>query len=159
MKFPRSRTRSGFTIIEVVVAMALFLLGMTCVLGILTFGAAMTRNASLRTDGASAVEAVVADLDERLFPLIEEGGAVRAGIPEAIVERTLPDRPDVTYSAKVTPNPAQKDYPGGALEWRVDVTMRWTSGGQTKNRQFTTLCLREIPFSERLRRRFVEDKR
>ncbi|MBK8178226.1 MAG: hypothetical protein IPK67_04900 [Planctomycetes bacterium] len=152
----QTRARAGFTIVEVVVAMGLFLLGMSCVLGILSFGAALTRTAALRNDGASAMEAVMADLDEQLFPLVVDGASVSAGAPGEIAARTLPGRPDVTYTAVATPNPAQKGYPGGALEYRVDVTVAWTSGGRTKSRQFTTLCVREIPFSERLRRQFVE---
>ena len=38
----------------------------------------------------------------------------------------------------------------------MDVTVKWKSAGETKQKQFTTLCVREIPFSERLRRQFVE---
>ncbi len=153
-----AKERAGFTIIEVVVAMGLFLLGMTCVLGLLSFGAALTRTAALRSDGASAVEAVVADLEERMFPLIEDGGSLRAGPPVDIVDRPLPGRADVTYSAKATPDPTQRDYPGGALEYRVDVKIQWKSAGESKQKEFTTLCVREIPFSERLRRLFVEEK-
>jgi len=154
-----SSRRGGFTIIEVVVAMGLFLLGMSCVLGLLSFGAALTRTAALRNEGASAVEAVVADLEERMFLLVVQGERVTVGPPVDLVDQPLPGRPDVTYSAKATPDPAQKDYPGGALEYRVDVTMGWKSAGETKQKKFTTLCVREIPFSERLRRQFVEMKR
>jgi type II secretory pathway pseudopilin PulG len=150
--------RAGFTIIEVVVAMGLFLLGMTCVLGLLSFGAALTRTASLRTEAASAVEAVVADLEERMFPLVKEGTRLSVGPPTNIVDRALPGREDVTYSATATANPTQKDYPDGPLEYRVDVTVSWKSAGEQKQKKFTTLCLREIPFSERLRRQFVETK-
>ena len=124
--------RAGFTIVEVVVAMGLFLLGMTCVLGLLSFGAALTRTASLRNEGASAVEGVVADLEERMFPLVTEGDSVRVGAPVDIVDRALPGREDVTYSARATADPTQKDYSGGALEYRVDVTVAWKSGGESK---------------------------
>jgi type II secretory pathway pseudopilin PulG len=151
-----ARARAGFTIIEVVVAMGLFLLGMSSVLGLLAFGAALTRTAALRNDAAAAIETVMADLEEQIFPLVEEGGVMSVGLPQPIVDRTLPDRPDVSYSATATPDPAQKDYPGGALEYRIDVTMAWKSAGQSKQKKFTTLLLREIPFSERLRRQFVE---
>lgn len=152
----KSARRGGFTIVEVVVAMGLFLLGMVSVLGLLAFGAALTRSAALRNDGASAVEAVVADLEERMFPLESDGSSLRVGPPVDIVDRVLPGREDVTYSAKATPDPSQKDYPGGALEFRVDVTVKWKSAGESKQKKFTTLCVREIPFSERLRRQFVE---
>ena len=152
----QSAPRAGFTIVEVVVAMGLFLLGMTCILGLLSFGAALTRTAALRNEGASAVEAVVADLEERMFPLIADGKSLSVGPPVDILNCPLPGRPEVTYSAKATPDPTEKDYPGGALEYRVDVTVAWKSAGESKQKKFTTLCVREIPFSERLRRQFVE---
>jgi len=153
-----ANARGGFTIVEVVIAMGLFLLGMSCVLGLLAFGAALTRTASLRSEGASAIEAVIADLEEHMFPLVVAGDRVTVGSPVDIEARALPGREDVTYSARASADPSQKDYPGGPLEYRIDVTVAWKSGGESKQKKFTTLCVREIPFSERLRRQFVEQK-
>ncbi|MEO6711246.1 MAG: hypothetical protein ABIP42_16820, partial [Planctomycetota bacterium] len=118
-----ARARGGFTIVEVVIAMGLFLLGMSCVLGLLAFGAALTRTASLRSEAASSVEAVIADLEEHMFPLLVAGDRVTVGPPVDIVSRPLPGREDVTYSARASADPTQKDYPGGALEYRIDVTV------------------------------------
>lgn len=142
----RSR-RSGFTLVEVLIALAILLFGMSAVLGLLTFGAALSRSAHLRTVGASAAEAVVADLEETLFPLDAQG---EAGEPRPIRDRAVPGYPELVYSARATPNP------GNALEYKVEVALRWTSGGVEREKSFTTLLLREVPFGERLRRRFVE---
>ena len=60
--------KDGFTIIEVVLAMFILLLGMTSILGLLSFGAAMSRTASLRGDASTSIDAVVADLEERCAP-------------------------------------------------------------------------------------------
>jgi hypothetical protein len=54
------------------------------------------------------------------------------------------------YSATARPNPARPD------EYRVDVDMSWKSEGVQREKRFTTILLREIPFGERLRRQFVE---
>lgn len=134
--------RAGFTIIEVLVAMGILLFGMTAILGLLTFGAAVSRTALLRTQTASLSEAVIADLEESLFP-VENG---EAGAPVAIERRPLPGQPDVLYSAVATQNP---DEP---LEYRVDVEFTWESGGVRRERRFSTILLREIPFGTRLRR-------
>lgn len=142
----RSR-RSGFTLVEVLVALMILLFGMSAVLGLLTFGAALSRSAHLRTVGASAAEAVVADLEETLFPLDAQG---EAGEPRPIRERAVPGYPELVYSARATQNPRN------ALEYKVEVALRWSSGGVERERSFTTLLLREVPFGERLRRRFVE---
>jgi prepilin-type N-terminal cleavage/methylation domain-containing protein len=136
----------GFTILEVLLAMAILLFGMTAVLGLLTFGAALSRTALLRTTCAAAIEATVADLEETLFPIVEG----EAGPPNEIKERALPGLPDVVYSAVAHENP---DRP---LEYRVDIDMSWKSAGVQREKRFSTLLLREVQFGERLRKQFVE---
>jgi hypothetical protein len=138
--------RGGFTIVEVIVAMGILLFGMTSILGLLTFGAALSRTAHLRTNSAAAVESVMADLQETFFPLVDG----EAGEPKAIVDRELFGVSDVVYSATPYQNP---DRP---LEYRVDVELSWKSAGVQREKRFTTILLREVPFGERLRRRFVE---
>lgn len=144
---PRRAERSGFTLIEVLLALAILLFGMSAVLGLFTFGAALSRSAHLRTVGSSVTAAVLADLEETLFPLDAEG---EAGEPRPIQDRSVPGSPELVYSARATPNP---DRP---LEYKVELRMRWSSAGVEREKVFTTLLLRQIPFGERLRRRFVE---
>ena len=158
------RARAGFTIVEVVVAMGVLLLGMSSILGLLSFGAALSRAAELRTVGSSVVAAVVADLEERLFPLESDDPFAPAGAPPAEVEGALPG--GVRYVARTTPlagdpraagaGPAQPE--GLALEYRVDIEVTWQSSGELRRRQFTTLLVREVPFGERLRRKFIEGR-
>lgn len=140
------RKPSGFTILEVVLAMGLLVMAMTSLLGLFTFGAALTRTAALRTAAAMAIEAVVADLEESLFSLEEDGSV---GDPRVIVDRPVPGTTGVIYSALARVNP---DDPG---EFAVDVELSWEAGGVQRARKFTTLLLREVPFGERLRRRFI----
>ena len=141
-----SGSGAGFTILEVIVAMGILLFGMTVILGLLTFGAALSRTAQLRTTAANAAESVIADLEETLFP-IQNG---EAGEPKPIQDRALHGALDLVYSATARPNPDRPD------EYRVDVDMSWKSQGVQRDKRFTTLLLREIPFGERLRRQFVE---
>src|SRR5439155_26732903 len=70
----RHAARAGFTILEILIAMGILLFGMTAILGLLTFGAALGRTAQLRTSAAAVAEAVVADLEETLFP-VKDGEA------------------------------------------------------------------------------------
>ena len=140
--------RGGFTIVEVIIAMGILLFGMTSILGLLTFGAALSRTAQLRTTAAAAAESVTADLEETFFPLVNG----EAGEPRRIERRELHGMADVVYSATPVQNP---DRP---LEYRVDVEMSWKSAGVQREKRFTTILLREVPFGERLRRRFVEGR-
>lgn len=141
------RPRGGFTILEVVLAMGILVLGATMVLSLLTFGAALARTAALRTTAATTIEAVVADLEGSLFPLLEDG---TVGEPRPIQDRPVPGAPGAIYSATVRPNPDQP------LEYAVDVEVSWESSGVRRARRFQTLLLREVSFGERMRRRFVE---
>lgn len=141
-----SSSRSGFTLIEVVLAMGILVTGMTMLLGLYTFGAAMAKTAQLRASSAAAVEAVVADLESSFFPLEADGSV---GLPEPVEERPVPTAPGVVYSASGQPNPENP------REWRVDVRLSWTSSGVRREETFTTILLREVPFDERLRRRLL----
>jgi prepilin-type N-terminal cleavage/methylation domain-containing protein len=149
------RSRRGFTIVEVVLAMAVLLIGMTAILGLLSFGAALARTAALRTSAAAAIDAVVADLEATLFPMESDGSA---GEPQEIEGRSVPGHPGIVYSAVATPHPDELGLPGGPVEYRVDVDVSWNTAGSTRRRSFTTLLLREIPFGERMRLQFVDGR-
>ncbi len=155
MSTPRSpRARAGFTLVEVVLSMFVLLIGMISILGLLSFGAALARTAALRGGAANAIEAVVTDLSETLFPLeLDARGDEHAGAPRDLVDQALPGYPGLTYDTHSTPNPANP------LEYKVEVEVRWAVGGTTRSKRFTTLLLREVPFGERLRARLIEGKK
>lgn len=139
-------TKRGFTIIEVVLAMGILVLGATAILAMLTFGAALTRTAQLRAAAASATESVIADLEHTLFPY--ENGEL--GEPVEITDRPVPGAEFVVYSAKATPNPAEP------RQYRVDVDLSWSTAGVQRSQRLQLLMLRELPFGERLRRELIE---
>jgi Tfp pilus assembly protein PilV len=139
----RAHGRSGFTILEVLVAMGILLFGMTTILGLLTYGTALSRSAQLRASAASAAQATIADLEETFFPL-KDGELAE---PVAIEGRAVPGAEGLVYSAKGTANPERP------TEYRVDVAMTWSSQGQKREKRFTTLLYKELQFGERLRRR------
>jgi hypothetical protein len=96
----------------------------------------------------------MAELEEGLFPLeLDADGDEVAGEPRTIEKRELPGHPGLVYSARARPNPENE------LEYRVEVEITWNVSGTTRTRTFTTLLLREVPFGERLRARFVEGKK
>jgi hypothetical protein len=143
-------------LVEVMLALGLLLLGMTSILGLLSFGAALARTAELRASAAGAAQAVMADLEERLFPLVVDPstGLEVVGEPQAITEREVPGHPGLAYSATATPEPADPPRPG-PRRYRVDVEMRWSEGGRPRAESFTALLLGEVAFGERMRRLFV----
>jgi prepilin-type N-terminal cleavage/methylation domain-containing protein len=156
----RPGAERGLTLIEIVVALGILLIGMSAILGLFSFGATLARTAEMRTVGSAAVEALVADLEGTLFPAAvdPETGSWILGEPVAIEGRAVPGYPGVLYSASAAANPAQASGESGVLEYRVDVTMRWKSGGEDRSRRFTTLLLRELSFGESMRRRFGDEE-
>ncbi len=138
----RAKRNGGFTILEVILGMGILLIGMTAIIGLLTFGAALTHASQMRTAAANVSEAILADLDESLFELEEDGSV---GEPQDFEDRPLPGFEGVTYSVKTQANPDEPD------EYRVDVAMKWESGGVLRSQEFSTLMTREVPFGERMR--------
>jgi len=138
--------RGGFTIVEVLLAMGILLLGSVAIIAFLTFGGATARHAQLRTQAAAAVEAVVADIDRHLFPYTD--GAL--GDPVELSGRKVPGSPGVLYSARAFPNPELEG------EYRVEIEMSWESGGMKRSKSWSMIRLKELPFGERLRREFIE---
>ncbi len=147
--------RSGFTLVEVVAAMGILLLGMSVIIGLLSFGAALSRTAALRTSAAGSLDAVVADLETSLFPMEPDGSA---GEPVPVVDRDVPGHRGLVYSATATVNPDSVGVPGRIEEYRVDVQISWKERGARRSRDFTTVLARQIPFGERLRIQFVEGR-
>jgi hypothetical protein len=149
----------GFTLLEVLLAMGVMLLGVSMLLGLLTFGAALSRAAALRGKASTTVEAVVQDLEENLFTLLEDG---TAGAPRPIEERPVPGATGVVYSARAEPITASEAVAVGNdvlhREYLVDIDVRWTTGGVQRNTTWRTVLLREVPFGERMRRRFLADE-
>ena len=151
--------RAGFTLIEVVVAMGVLLLGMSVIIGLLSFGASTSRTAALRTSAAAALPAIVTDLEETLFPLdVEAEEFGWAGEPVAVERREVPGHPGIVYSAVATPNPESFTDFSRPEAYRVDIEITWDAAGSTRARRFTTLLHREVPFGERLRVQFVEGR-
>ena len=147
-----SAPRAGFTLIEVILAMGVLVIGVSVLLSLLTFGAALTRTASLRTTSSTAIQAVLHDLEETLFPLQPDGSV---GEPAPIVDRPVPGAPGAIYNATAEPNPEGPRVGEDPLEYKVVIDVSWRAGGVRRARRYETILLRQVPFGERMRRRFV----
>jgi prepilin-type N-terminal cleavage/methylation domain-containing protein len=142
----RLADRSGFTIIEVLLAMGILLMGSVAIIAFLTFGGATAHHAQLRTQAASAIEAVVADIDRNIFPYVDG----ELGEPIELTKRPVPGARGVVYNAKATVNPDNE------REYRIDISMTWESAGMKRAKTWSMLRIKEVPFGERLRREFIE---
>ncbi|MDF1836508.1 MAG: prepilin-type N-terminal cleavage/methylation domain-containing protein [Planctomycetota bacterium] len=148
--------QAGFTLIEVILAVGILALGMTSVLGLFTFGAALTQAAELRTASANVIESVTADLEVRLFPADETG---MPGEPVDLVDQEVPGIPRAKYSVVAVPvegSPEAED--GGPLEYEVRIQVSFETRGVRRSRIYETRLLRQRSFAQRMRQRFTSKK-
>jgi hypothetical protein len=147
--------RGGFTLIEVLLAAGLLVAGMSMILGVFNFGSAMSRTAELRSLASGTVEAVMHDLEETLFPLLEDGNV---GAPLPIENRPVPGRKGVVYSVTATGHEPSVDPTESGLgaglprEYVVEIQVQWQSSGVKKSETWSTIMLREVPFGARMRK-------
>lgn len=152
----RTRGEAGFTLIEVILAVGILAMGMTSVLGLFTFGAALTQAAELRTESANVIEAVTADLEVRLFPADENG---MPGEPVDLLDQTVPGIERARYSVVAFPvdgGPTAED--GGPLEYEVRIQVSFETRGVRRARTYETRLLRQRSFAQRMRQRFSRKK-
>ena len=115
--------RSGFTLIEILLAIGILAIGITSVLFLFTMGVRSHRRAVDRTRGsllaATVLSQIRADLAETLPNYYVEDGDHNI---EPITNATLADFPEFTYDLtfeKLYPSDPRGDF------YKVRVTIRW----------------------------------
>ncbi len=93
--------RAGFTLVEILVAMAIFLFGVSAVLGLFQVGGGFEQEARARAELAPAVEPLIAQLKAEAYEADAEGlPALRSRSGEAV-----PGAPDYRYDLVVEADP------------------------------------------------------
>ncbi|MBL4771410.1 MAG: prepilin-type N-terminal cleavage/methylation domain-containing protein [Planctomycetes bacterium] len=152
----KGQRKSGFTLIEVILAVGILALGMTSVLGLFTFGAALTQSAALRTQSAGMIESITADLEVRLFPAGEDG---MPSEPVDLVDQRVPGVERARYNVVSTPvegGPLAED--GGPLEYEVRIKVFFETRGVQRSRTYEIRLLRQRSFATRMRQRLSSKK-
>lgn len=91
------RRNAGFTLIEILIAMAIFLFGVSAVLGLFQVGGGYEQEARARAELAPAVEPLVAQLKAEAWQTDQDGGLV-LGARQGV---TVPGAPDYKYDLEV----------------------------------------------------------
>ena len=138
---PRSSAR-GFTLVEVMVAMGILVVGMSTVLGLLSFALSLHRTSSERAESALALEAVMGELRAKAFAPQQGEEAVE---PQEIRQLPVPGHAGLLYSARFRENPKL------AGEFLAEIEISWKEKGRLRSQSFRTILNQEIPYEQRMK--------
>lgn len=141
---------SGFTLIEVLVALGVMTFGLTVLLGAMSFAVGTRRGAEMRARAASLAESVMHDVEQRLLPEHPvppdwEDPKELAIAPAAAVG--VPDQAGMTYSIQYSTAGEQPDLV------LVTVRVQWRDDGEEDGEVFTRVLPRGAPLALRVAQR------
>jgi prepilin-type N-terminal cleavage/methylation domain-containing protein len=148
MAEPRRSVR-GFTLIEMMVAIAILAFGITALIGVLTVGVSTRRSAEQKSRAVLLSGQILHQLQEQVFatPGKANDPAAKPGSdPDLIQVDRVDGFPGMSYQVRFTHDP---DHPDLVLAL---VSVRWREQGETVAEEFSRILRREEPFSRRVSR-------
>jgi prepilin-type N-terminal cleavage/methylation domain-containing protein len=132
--------QSGFTLAEMLVALAILVFGLTALAGSMTVGVSTRRGTEMRFRAVNMVDFVVRDLRENhLVAHPPDAGP----LPDTRSDE-LEVFPGMKYVVKFVEDP---DHPLVVLA-RIQIS--WREQGESVAEQFERVLIRERPFSQRI---------
>jgi prepilin-type N-terminal cleavage/methylation domain-containing protein len=129
-----STRRAGFSLIEVVVALAILSLGMTSAIALFAAATAAHRTAIHRSQAADLAEWALADIESALLLGADPAELVGAPPTEAI----LRDWPGYRVEVRIQPAAG----PAGEDEALVEIGIVWANRGRDQRLEFQQLVAR-----------------
>jgi type II secretory pathway component PulJ len=140
-------TSAGFTLVEMLVAMGLLMMGMTAVIGLFAVGLDQLRDARVRADAGDALPRVLDDVEGRLFDAVQRalndqalGFASSQGqgstLPEELThqdELRVPGLEDLRYAYHA------RRIPGRDLQYLTEIRVDWRIRGKTSSRSLKSV--------------------
>lgn len=136
----RDGPECGFTLTEMLVALAILIFGLTALAGSMTVGVSERRGSEMRFRAIHMVDRVFHDLRERLF--LEKHADT--GPLQATAATDVPGYAGMQYTAKFQEDPDDTQV----VLARVEIT--WKEQGERIAVVFERIMIREIPFSRRI---------
>jgi prepilin-type N-terminal cleavage/methylation domain-containing protein len=136
--------RAGMTLVEVLIAMAIFIFGVTAVLGLFQLGGGLEARARVEAELAPALEPLIRTLRESSWRQNDKGDWLPPAPPSGDV---VPGAPDYRYDLVVYPGPADRpDLVRAQLRF-------WRTAPDRVLAQSSFLLPRRIPVDRRLQSR------
>lgn len=138
----RTRVPAGFTLVEMMVALGILVMGMTSLIGLFTAAVATRYSAELRTRAAAVAEEVLRDIQEEV--LARDDGQ-QPEIP-SLGPQPVEGLPAMRYWVDFIIDPQHPDLV------MAEVRIGWSEQGAELEQIFRRILPREQPFRERVRR-------
>ncbi|GAB4162334.1 MAG: hypothetical protein Fur0037_28590 [Planctomycetota bacterium] len=141
----RAADERGFTLVEMMVALAILLVGITSLLGALTGGIEMRRSSEAETEAALAADRVFAEVVEgvRLAP---DARTALDLIYPSIENRPCGTLPGMSCSVRYENDPDRPDLVLAVVE------VSWKEQGEDVRREFARILQRQEPLGLRVAR-------
>lgn len=144
----RARREKGFTLIEMVVALSILLVGLTAIAGSLMMGVSTRRGTEMRFKAVHMVDHVLRFLQEDYFVEhdVDSGPLPAIGKDGQGLARPVefPGYPGMKYTVTFTEDP---DHAQVVL---AEVRISWKEQGEQIAVKFERVMIREKPFSHRI---------
>lgn len=145
---PRRGTGSsrGFTLVEILVAMGLLMIGLTSILGLFALGLDQLRDSRVRAEAGDALPRILDDVEGRLFDAVAvslnqqamdwAAEGVGNALPEVLESQDalrVPGLEELRYSYRAT------RVPGRDLQYLTEIRVDWRIRGQTSSRRLKSV--------------------
>lgn len=139
---------AGFTLLEVLAALTVFLIGVVGVLALLTSGTRLHQSSQNLTAVGDVVEAALlrAERDLELAPILEN-----TGLPENLAPTPLPENPRYRYSWSLKAADPAPPY-------LLTLELRWMEGGREQTYSAQTVIPRLRPARADVRVAAAQDR-
>jgi prepilin-type N-terminal cleavage/methylation domain-containing protein len=135
----------GFTLAEMLVALAILLVGITSLLAALTSGVGLRRGADARVEAGLLAGEVIHQLRQQAFAPGQDGASVLEAAPRPL-QGDHPRFPGMRWSVTYT---AAAERPDLVL---CAVAVQWLEEGESELQEFMALLPRQEPLGARVRR-------
>lgn len=145
------RPDAGFTLLELLIAMAILTFGITTLLGVLSVGVGTRRTAEMRGRAVVLADRILHDLQrstlaEHPIPTDPDWVAEDLAIESEVVE-VIDGFPGMRYTASYTTDQARPDLV------LVTVRVAWNEQGEEQGVELKRILPRQVPFSRRVGQR------
>ncbi len=137
----RSKRRRGFTLLEVLLAMGLFLFGIAAMLGMFQFGGGMEATARTHAELAPAIEPLIRHVQDNVWMLDSAGQESEMKI---FLDEPVPGVPGFRYALVVQP-------PGANPYLRQAQLNFYRKNPERTEASVTFLLTQKVPVARRLR--------